>query len=155
MSDTKNRMPRNLETREKTSRRKRWSRPNVLPSPDPRDGWEHRWIRVAINGQADPTNISSKLREGWEPCRIDDYPEIQIVYEESKNFKGNVVMGGQMLCRAPVEMVEERNGFYKTQTAAQMRSVNENLMNENDPRMPVFNESKSSVKFGEGALKGN
>lgn len=146
------RTPRALETREKTARRKRWARPSVLPAPDHRDGWKHRWVRIALQGQQDPTNISSKLREGWEPCKVADYPEIQIVYEESKQFKDNVVMGGMMLCRAPEELITERNEYYQDQTAAQMRSVNENLMRENNPKMPMFNESRSRVKFGSGAL---
>lgn len=149
------RTPRELQTREKTARKKRWVRPNVLPTPDPRPGWTHRWVRIALHGQQDPTNISSKLREGWEPCKINEYPEIQVVYEESRQFKDNVVMGGMMLCRAPEEFVDDRKQYYQDQAAAQMQSVNENLMRENNPRMPMFNESKSRVKFGSGALNEN
>ncbi len=148
-----NRLPREHETRDKKARRKRWSRPNVLPSPDPRKGWEHRWVRVANYGSPDPTNISSKLREGWEPCRRDDYPEIMVIYDESDKFKDAVLMGGMLLCRAPKELVEERKDYYRAQTAAQMRTVNESLMTESDARMPVFNESKSEVSFGKGSRK--
>ena len=65
-------------------------------------------------------------------------------------FKDNVVVGGLMLCKAPEELVKERNDYYKQQTAAQMRSVDNNLMRESDPRMPIFNDRKSTVTFGKG-----
>ena len=65
MSDNKLRMPRESGTREKTGRKKAWTRPEVLPSPTPEDGYVYRWIRVSTQGNVDPTNVSSKLREGW------------------------------------------------------------------------------------------
>ena len=149
MSDD-TRINRELETREASVRPRRWVRPSVLPSPNPRKGWAHRWVRVANYGVQDPTNVSSKLREGWEFCRAKDYPEIQIMHVENEAFKENLLMGGQVLCRAPEELVAERTEHYRNQTAAQMRSVDHNLMKESDPRMPVFNESKSEIQFGKG-----
>ena len=151
LEEQEERPNREIETRDSEARTPRWQQPSVLPSPDPRPGWIHRWVRVALQGQPDPTNISSKLREGWEPCKVSEYPEIKIVYVENQDFKDNVLMGGCLLCRAPEELVKQRNEFYQTQTAAQMKSVNENLMRESDPRMPVFNNSKSSVTFGKGS----
>lgn len=149
-----NRLDREQQTREATSRKKRWQRPSALPSPNPRKGWAHRWIRVAMHGSVDPSNVSSKLREGWEPCRKEDYPEMHVVYEESKEFKDNIVIGGEMLCRAPDYLVDERNQFFKDQTKAQMTSVNEKLLRESDPRMPVFTNSKTEVtRFGRGSRK--
>jgi len=58
------RLDRSLETREKRTRTKAWERPEVLPSPTPEEGYAYRWIRISTQGQADPTNVSSKLREG-------------------------------------------------------------------------------------------
>jgi hypothetical protein len=55
-----------------------------------------------------------------------------------------------MLCKAPSEMVEERTEYFQQQTDSQMRSVDNNLMRESDPRMPMFNERKSKVTFGKG-----
>ena len=148
---TDERSSRESVSREKTTRTKRWKRPSVLPSPDERPGWAHRWVRAANRDKQDPTNISSKLREGWEFCKAKDYPEIQIVYIENEVFKDNVMMGGLVLCRAPIELVQERKDFYKDQTAAQMTSVNRDLMRDADPRMPVFNDSKTEIQFGKGA----
>jgi len=145
-----NRTDRELGTREKKTRRQAWKRPELLPDPTPQDGYTFHWVRVSTNGQADPTNVSSKLREGWEPCKASDHPEIQLVSIENDRFKDNVVMGGLMLCKAPKELVEERNAFYKDTNEAQIRSVDNNLMRESDPRMPMFNQRSSKVTFGKG-----
>jgi hypothetical protein len=145
-----NRIDRELETRERTVRKKAWSRPEVLPSPNPEPGYEFHWVRVSTQGLVDATNVSSKLREGWEPVKASDHPEITIVAIEQERFKDNVVIGGLMLCKAPKEMVEERNTYYNDQAQAQMHSVDNNLMRENDPRMPLFNERKTKVTFGNG-----
>jgi hypothetical protein len=125
-------------------------RPETLPSPTPQDGYAYRWVRVSNQGQVDATNVSSKLREGWEPCKAKDHPEITMVTVEQERFRDNVVIGGLMLCKAPQEMVEERTEYFTQQTDSQMQSVDNNLMRENDPRMPLFNERKSRVTFGKG-----
>ena len=145
-----NRTNRELETREKTERKKSWQRPEVLPTPNKDDGYDYRWIRVAIQGQDDPTNVSLKLREGWEPVKASEHPEMFLTSVENPRFKDNVVMGGLMLCRAPSELLAEREEHFKAETAAQMESVDNNLMRENDPRMPLFHSRKSQVSFGKG-----
>ena len=145
-----NRIDRELETREKTARKTAWKRPEVLPSPTPEEGYVYRWIRVANQGQVDATNVSSKLREGWTAVKASDHPEITLVTIENDRFKDNVVIGGLMLCKAPIELANERNEHYAEQTASQMNAVDNNLMRENDPRMPIFNDRKSKVTFGKG-----
>ena len=145
-----NRINRELETREKTKRKPAWRRPEVLPSPTPEPGYSYRWIRVASRGTTDATNVSSKLREGWEPVKAADHPEITLVSVENERFSDNIVMGGLMLCKAPEEMIEERSEYYETQTKSQMQSVDNNLMRESDARMPIFNERKTKVTFGNG-----
>ena len=145
-----NRLDRELETREKTARKTAWKRPEVLPSPTPEEGYVYRWIRVANQGQVDATNVSSKLREGQTAVKASDHPEITLVTIENDRFKDNVVIGGLMLCKAPIELANERNEHYSQQTASQMNAVDNNLMRENDPRMPLFNDRKSKVTFGKG-----
>ena len=145
-----NRINRELETREKNVRKRAWQRPEVLPSPNPEPGYTYRWIRTSNQGLVDATNVSSKLREGWEPVKASDHPEISLDTIENERFKDNIVIGGLMLCKAPVELVNERSEYYKTQSENQMNSVDNNLMRENDPRMPLFNDRKSKVTFGKG-----
>ena len=145
-----NRLDRELETRTKTTRKTAWTRPTVLPDPTPEDGYTYHWVRISTNGQSDATNISSKIREGWEPVRAEDHPEIFTDSVADPRFKDNVIVGGLMLCKAPVELVQERNAFYKQQAESQIHSVDNNLMRENDPRMPLFHDRKTKVTFGSG-----
>ena len=145
-----NRLGRELETRDKETRKRAWTKPEVLPSPTPEEGYAFHWVRVSTRGQDDPTNVSSKLREGWEPVKAVDHPEIELVSIENQRFKDNIVMGGLMLCKAPVELVKERTEYYQKVTDSQMQAVDNNLMRESDPRMPLFNNRKSEVTFGKG-----
>ena len=145
---SENRLSRELETREKVTRKKSWVRPELLPSPTPEKGYVYHWVRISTRGEADPTNVSSKMREGWEPVKASDHPEIVLTGVESERFKDNVVMGGLMLCKAPVELIDERNEYYRDMAKSQMTSVNNNFMRENDPRMPLFNEQSTKVTFG-------
>jgi hypothetical protein len=145
-----NRINREQNTREKGARKKAWQRPEMLPSPNPEPGYEYHWVRVSTQGLVDATNVSSKLREGWEPVKAKDHPEITMVTVENEKFKDNVVIGGLMLCKAPKELIEERNAYYSEQTKAQIESVDNNLMRENDPRMPLFNDRKTKITFGNG-----
>ena len=145
-----NRLGRELETRDKETRKRAWTKPEVLPSPTPEEGYAFHWVRVSTRGQDDPTNVSSKLREGCTPVKAIDHPEIELVSIENQRFKDNIVMGGLMLCKAPVELVKERTEYYEELTESQMQSVDNNLMRESDPRMPMFNNRKSEVTFGKG-----
>ena len=145
-----NRINREQNTREKETRKKAWQRPEILPSPNPEPGYEYHWVRVSTQGLVDATNVSSKLREGWEPVKAKDHPEITMVTVENEKFKDNVVIGGLMLCKAPEELIEERNAYYAEQTKAQIDSVDNNLMRVNDPRMPLFNDRKTKITFGNG-----
>lgn len=145
------RAPRETQSREKTTRKRSWQRPELLPTPSPEPGFEFHWVRVSTHGQVDPTNVSAKIREGWVPVKAADHPEITLSVIEHDRFKDNVVIGGLMLCKAPVEMVEERSEFYAEQAHSQMRSVDNNLMRENDPRMPLFSDRKTKVTFGTGS----
>jgi len=143
-----NKINREHTTREKSTRKKGWQRPEVLPSPAPEDGYAFKWVRVSTLGRVDATNISSKLREGWEPVKAEDYPDLWT--DEHEKFKDNVLNGGLMLCKAPSELPQERNAYYEQQSTAQIHSVDNNLMRENDPRMPLFNDRKTKVTFGKG-----
>ena len=144
-----NRVKREQETREKGARKRHWVKPETLPTIEVEDGYTTRWIRISTLGVTDASNISSKLREGWEPVKAEEAPHI--VSDNDEKFEGNITQGGLMLCKAPKELAEERNEYYENQTKSQMQSVDNNLMRENDPRMPLFNERTTKVtNFGKG-----
>ena len=145
-----NRLARELENRESTQRKVQWTPPQTLPSPKEQPGWVFRWIRTSMMGQADPTNTSAKLREGWEPCKAEDHPELMLQADPNSKFKGNIEIGGLLLCKAPEELMKQRDDFYQKQAQAQINSVDNNFMRLNDARMPLFNERKSTTTFGRG-----
>lgn len=146
-----NRLSREIESREAAQRKKSWTPPQLLPMPHPRDGWAHRWIRTSTMGAADPMNVSSNLRQGWEPCKAEDYPELMHLADPNSRFKGNIENGGLLLCKVPEEVMKQRDEFYRRQNTSQMEAVDNNFMRTNDERMPLFNERKSSVTFGKGS----
>ena len=147
-----NRKSRTADTREVAFKRaEAWRPPETLPTPDDRPGWKHRWVRLSTMGTADPSNISSRLREGYEPCKGEDYPELMMHAATEGRFKGGIEVGGLLLCRIPAEFLEQRASFYEGQNKAQMESVDNNFLRENDPRMPLFSEKKTKVTFGSGS----
>jgi hypothetical protein len=145
-----NRTPRNIETRDNSERPKQWAPPELLPEPDKQPGYAYRWIRVSTLNNADPRNISAKMREGWEPVTLAEQPKFQLLADPNSRFKDNIEVGGLLLCKTPIEFVEQRNAHYQRQTDNQIEAVDNNLMRQNDPRMPLFNERKTEVSFGKG-----
>lgn len=133
------------ETRENTTRVE-YTPPSNLPNPDPQPGVVFRWVATHVLGVADPTNVSRKLRDGWEPVKAEDHPELSLLGIKS----GNVEVGGLMLCKKPEEQASARTRYYEELTKRQMDSVDNNFMQQNDPRMPKFSESKSRAVRGPG-----
>ena len=145
-----NRTPREHVSREKTMRAV-YVPPSTLPMPDPQPGVVFRWVATAVMGQADPTNVSKRFREGWEPVKATDHPELFL--QGTKD--GNVEIGGLILCRASAELMKARDEYYQKQSTAQMESVDNNFMRENDPRMPLFKERESKTSRGRGFGSGS
>jgi hypothetical protein len=145
-----NRLAREAEQRESTQRKQQWAPPQTLPEPEAQDGWVFRWIRTSVMGQADPTNTSAKFREGWEPVKAEDQPKLMLQADPNSRFKGNIEIGGLLLCKAPAELMKQRDSYYQRQAEAQVQSVDNNFMRMNDERMPLFNERRSSTSFGKG-----
>lgn len=152
MAESQKRLSRELDDRATTFQRpEAWRPPELLPMPDERPGWKHRYIRLSTLGTPDASNISSKLREGYEPCRAEDYPELMMHATTEGRFKGGIEVGGLLLCRIPEEFLKQRAAYYERQAQAQVESVDNNFLRENDPRMPLFSEKKTKVSFGSGS----
>ena len=143
------RTTRDIEVRSTMERPKQWMPPQLLPDPNPEAGYAFRWIRVSTLGNADPMNISSKMREGWEPVKASEHPEIQLMGAKT-SIPDSIEIGGLILCKTPIEFVQQRDAFYQQQSEGQMNSVDNNFMRENDPRMPLFRERQTKVSFGRG-----
>jgi hypothetical protein len=145
-----NREPRALQMRDSAERPKQWMPPQLLPDPTPEEGYAYRWIRIATLGKDDAMNVSGKLREGWEPVKASDHPEVRLFSGGQNRFADSIEVGGLLLCKTPVEFTEQRNAYYTQQAESQMQSVDNAYMRENDPRMPLFKERSTKVTFGKG-----
>ena len=146
-----NRLKREMEVRSTQERPKQWMPAELLPEPDKEPGFAYRWIRVATLNQNDPRNLSGKLREGWEPVAVEEQPKFKLLVDPNSRFAGNIEIGGLLLCKTPIEFVEQRNSHVQQKTDAQTNAVDNNLMRQSDPRMPIFNERKSTTSFGKGS----
>jgi hypothetical protein len=149
---TQNRLTRELDTREETTRPKQWQPASVLPEPDKAPGYDYRWVRVSTLGQKDPRNLSAALREGWEPVGVEEQPKFRMLADPDSRFKDNIEIGGLLLCKCPSEFIEQRREYYARSTQSQTEAVDNNFMKENDPRMPLFRERRSTTSFGSGKL---
>ena len=145
-----NRLAREVQTRTASERPKQWAPAELLPEPDKQPGYAYRWIRVATLNTADPRNLSGKLREGWEPVTVEEQPQFKLLVDPNSRYSGNIEIGGLLLCKTPSEFVEQRTSHVQKQTDAQTQAVDNNLMRQSDPRMPLFNERKSATSFGKG-----
>lgn len=146
-----NRLKREMEVRATTERPKQWMPAELLPEPDKEPGFAYRWIRVATLNQNDPRNLSGKLREGWEPVAVEEQPKFKLLVDPNSRFAGNIEIGGLLLCKTPTEFVEQRNAHVQQKADAQTKAVDNTLMRQSDPRMPLFNERKSTTSFGKGS----
>jgi hypothetical protein len=102
-------------------------------------------------GRSDNTNVSRQFREGWEPVKAEDHPELKIMSDINSQFKGNVEVGGLLLCKAPQEKMLQRQKYFQELSDRQIDGVDRSYLRENDPRMPLLNPERSTrTTFGRG-----
>jgi hypothetical protein len=144
------RLSREMQSRATQERPKQWQQADLLPEPDKQPGYAYRWVRVSTLDKVDQRNISGKFREGWEPVAIEEQPKFQFLIDPDSRFKNNIEIGGLLLCKCPSEFMEQREDYVTKFTKAQAEAVDNSLMRQSDPRMPLFRENKSSTSFGKG-----
>jgi hypothetical protein len=142
------RTPRSLETREKTSRDDDWKEPTMLPDPAPRDGMVFKWVRSAARGNDDKVNVDKRFREGWEPVRAEDHPEILREWRMTQKT-GLIEFGGLILCAMPQRKVDQRNETYLSRARVELNSAEEHYMRDNDEIIKKFKESRRATVFSD------
>lgn len=144
------RTSREASARDNNTRPTSWKPPELLPEIEEMPGYEVRWCRSEYAGRADPKNMSSKSREGWEPVTAEDQPRAAMHFSSNaRSDSGTIEFGGLVLCKRPVEFGQQRTAYYRAKTLDQTRAVDQNLMKQNDARMPLFRESSSRVEKGQ------
>ena len=149
MENKDNKTSRANQTRSKSERPKVWVRPSSLDAPPAPDGFRYRWISAESVGFQDTKNISGRLREGYELVRAEevqnaaDYP----VVEDGK-YKGVIGVGGLLLAKVPEEIAKQREDYMTNRHTDQSKAVDNDLMKEQDQRMPINVDRQSRVTFG-------
>ena len=152
-----NRQPREAQTRDKQEVRKPWAPPSALDAPNPPEGYIHRWVRMEIRGQDDSKNVMARLREGWEPVRADENPDFDSPTVDEGKFEGVIGVGGLILCRIPLETVQERADYFAKKTQSQMDAVVNDMMKDGQhPSMSINRPDRQSrVTIGGTQGSGN
>ena len=146
--EEKNKTSRAANTREKTERPKQYKPPSSLDAPPAPDGFRHRWIRAESVGFQDSKNIFGRLREGYELVRADEYKNSDYPVVTDGKYAGVIGVGGLLLARIPIELANARMAYQKSQTEGQDEAVENDLLKDQDKRMPIKIDRHSKHTFG-------
>ena len=142
------RTSRASQTREKETRKKVWTPPSALDAPPAPTGFRHRWIRAESIGFQDTKNVSGRIREGYELVRSDEYPDQDYPMVEDGKYMGVIGVGGLVLARVPEEIAQQRSDYYAQQHKEKVEAMDNDLINEEHPSMPIDIDRQSRVTFG-------
>ena len=148
MENENKKTSRASQTREKTSRPKVWTPPSPLDAPEPPNGFRHRWLRSESLGFNDQKNMTKRLREGFELVRADEYPNEDYPVVEDGKYAGVIGIGGLVLARIPEEIAKQRAEYFANQSREQVESLDNDLMKEQHPSMPINVDRQTRVTFG-------
>jgi hypothetical protein len=146
--ETEKRTSRASQTRVKEDRKKVWSPPSSLDAPPAPNGFKHRWLRAESMGFDDSSNMSAKLRSGYELVRADQYPDTDYPSVQTGKYQGVIGVGGLLLARIPEEIVESRKNYFAKQVEDKNNAIDNDLMKEQHPSMPINNDRQTRVTFG-------
>ena len=148
MTNDKIKTSRASQTRAKTAKKTVWTPPSSLDAPPAPDGYHHRWIRAETMGFDDTKNMAGKLRSGYELVRADEYPDSDYPIVEDGKYKGVIGVGGLVLARVPEEIAKQRSEYYVKQHGDKVEAVDNDLMKEQHPSMPINVDRQTRVTFG-------
>ena len=148
MENEKIKTSRASQTRDKVKKPTTWTPPSSLDAPPAPDGFRHRWIRVEVLGFDDTKNMSGKLREGWELVRADQYPDQDYPSLTTGKYSGVIGVGGLVLARLPEEIAKSREDYFRQQNKDRDDAINNDILKEQHPSMPINQERQTRVTFG-------
>jgi len=149
MTEKLKKSTRKIETREKKARKRGWVPPSNLDAPEPPEGFHHRWVRAEFRGEQDEKNIMARLRSGYEFVRKEEYPDrMDLPSINDGKYKGVIGVGGLLLMRCPIEVKEDRDAYFAEITKGKQDSIDNDLMKDEHPSMPISKEKRSRVEFG-------
>ena len=126
---------------------KPWTPPSYLDTPNAPNGYRHRWVRIETLGVPDTKNIQGRLRSGYELVRVDEYPQDDFPAITDGKYAGVIGHGGLVLTRVPEEIARQREEYYRQQAQDQVDATDNDLLKEQDRRMPI-DIDRTSRTFG-------
>jgi len=148
MNTDKIKTSRASQTRAKTAKKTVWTPPSSLDAPPAPDGYHHRWIRAETMGFDDTKNMAGKLRSGYELVRADEYPDQDYPVLDQGKYKGVIGVGGLLLARISTELVKSREEYFNNLTKQKDEAIENDLMKEQHPGMPIDVDRQTRVTFG-------
>ena len=148
MEDNDIKTPRASQTRSSEKKPTTWAPPSSLDAPPAPTGFRHRWIRAETMGFDDTKNMAAQLRSGWELVRADEYPDGNYPTMDEGKYAGVIGVGGLLLARIPEEIAKSREAYFAKQTKDRDDAVNNDLMKEQHPSMPINTDRQTRVTFG-------
>jgi hypothetical protein len=148
MKKDENKTSRAAVTRTKTERPKEYKPPSSLDAPPAPDGFRHRWIRAESMGFNDTKNIHGRMRSGYELVRADEYDDKSYPTVLDGKYAGVIGVGGLLLARIPEELAQSRMDYQRRQTEGQDEAIDNDLLRDQDKRMPIKIDRNSKHTFG-------
>jgi hypothetical protein len=148
MKKEKEQSSRASQTRAKTLRKKVWTPPSYLDTPNAPTGFRHRWVRIEIMGFLDTKNVQGRLRSGYELVRADEYPEDDYPAITDGKYAGVIGHGGLVLTRVPEEIARQRSEYFAKLANEQLEAVDNDLMKAEHKSMPINIDRQSRTTFG-------
>ena len=136
------------QSRVKTMKKTTWTPPSSLDAPPAPDGYHHRWIRAESMGFDDTKNMAGRIRSGYQLVRADAYPGSEYPVVTEGKYKGIIGVGGLLLAKVPEEIVKSREAYFNNMTQDADDAIENDLMKEQHPGMPINAERQSRVTFG-------
>jgi len=123
---------RKMESREATERKAPGTRykhklfiPDEIIAAEKRKGFGVRWIAMTVHNHPLDNNVESRLMNGWQPLRADEYPKLlPPIVLPGREAPQIITRGGQILCRKPLVDIEADREEVRRETMDDLQSVN-------------------------------
>lgn len=122
-----------------------------LPEMPDSDQYVYRWIRFRVNGEEDYSNISARLREGWEFVRRSDLPETfvtPILQSKLDVLQGAAIFGDLVLAKIPRKKAEARQKYTERAAQEAEAAYNARMIRTEENVVLDNSASRRSVSFG-------
>ena len=110
---------------------------------------EYVWGRHELLNNPDDANVHERLREGYEPVKPDELgDDYHADVMSAGKHAGTVRSGDLILMKNSKELVAQKKAYYEAQSRKMGNAYSAEYMQQQNPNMPVSDESTSSTTRG-------